>query len=213
MTTEKMNIHLALRELKTLDSRIVKAINEAHFVVANKHSNTKIGGESIDRFTERASGDFQKIKDLIERRNAIKRAVVMSNAVTKVTVCGNEYTVAEAIEMKNHGLEYLRALSNKMATDYKLSEREADLNNGETLERKADAYIKNMYENTDMKNVSEDVKKARAEFITAQTYELIDPVKAHEQVEKLNDSITSFYDSVDAILSVSNATTEIEITY
>ena len=41
MTTEKMNIHKALSELKVSESRIMKAIHEATFVIANKQSNEK----------------------------------------------------------------------------------------------------------------------------------------------------------------------------
>ena len=42
MTTETMNIHQALVELKTLNKRIESAIREGEWVVANKHSNGKI---------------------------------------------------------------------------------------------------------------------------------------------------------------------------
>lgn len=41
MTTEKMNVHKALAELKILDDRIVKAINSVEACISNKHSNTK----------------------------------------------------------------------------------------------------------------------------------------------------------------------------
>ena len=47
MNTETMTIHRALAELKVLDDRISKAINETSFVVSNKHSNEKIRGLSI----------------------------------------------------------------------------------------------------------------------------------------------------------------------
>lgn len=47
MTTETMTIHKALCELKTLDSRIKKAIEGSVFVFANKHSNAKVSGKTI----------------------------------------------------------------------------------------------------------------------------------------------------------------------
>lgn len=47
MVTETMNIHKALCELKTIDSRINKLINVATFCVANKHFNQKIGGTDV----------------------------------------------------------------------------------------------------------------------------------------------------------------------
>ena len=105
MTTEKMTIHKALCELKTLDARITKCIGETEYVFANKHSNDKVNGMTVAAYCDEIKSGYQRVTDLIKRRDAIKRAVVLSNAVTKVTVGGKEYTVAEAIEMKNHGIQ------------------------------------------------------------------------------------------------------------
>ena len=105
-TTEKMSIHKALAELKLLDNRIMSAIKNGTYCVANKHSNDKIKGVSIEEYKKIMQGDYDKATDLIKRRNAIKRAIVLSNAVTKVKINDIEYTVAEAIEMKNHGVEF-----------------------------------------------------------------------------------------------------------
>ena len=96
---ETMTIHKALSELKTLGDRINSAMEEATFVVANKHSNAKIGGQSIAEFSQAAQQSLQSVMTLINRRNAIKRAVTRSNAETMVNINGKEYTVAEAIDM------------------------------------------------------------------------------------------------------------------
>ena len=42
MTTEKMNIHQALVELKTLDKRIESAIKESEWVVSNALTTIEI---------------------------------------------------------------------------------------------------------------------------------------------------------------------------
>lgn len=110
MTTETITVHKALAELKLLDIRIEKVIAEGVYCVANKHSNDKIGGVPLDDYIKIMQGGYDRATDLINRRKAIKRAVVLSNAVTKVSVAGNEYTVAEAIEMKNHGVEFEKLL-------------------------------------------------------------------------------------------------------
>ena len=51
MTTEKMTVHKALCELKTLDARIQKSIQQGTFVFANKHSNNKVAGVSIGTYS------------------------------------------------------------------------------------------------------------------------------------------------------------------
>ena len=213
MTTETMNIHQALVELKTLDKRIEATVKEGEWVTANKHSNGKIGGVDLREYMENIKSRHQKVTSLIARAEAIKRAVVNSNAVTKVTIAGKEYTVAEAIEMKNHGIERLRTLVNRMTYDYNNAKFTADRANGEELQRHADDYIKTMIGNTDVKGMTEEVKRMREEFIKAQTVELVDPINVLKQIELLNEQIHAFEVNVDAALSVSNALTTIAITY
>jgi hypothetical protein len=208
-----MTIHQALVELKTLDKRIGATIRETEYVVANKHSNRKINGVDVSEFCDNVKSHYQKVIDLMSRRNALKRAVANSNAVTKVEINGTVYTVAEAIEMKNHGLEYSRSLLEKLREDYSLAYRAANRYNGEDLERRADEHIKVMFGSTDVKGVTDEVKRARADFITAQTVELVDPIDVRAKIEAIAKDIDSFESTVDAALSVSNALTTITIEY
>lgn len=213
MTTETMNIHLALVELKTLDKRITSVIKEGEWVVANKHTNTKIGGIDLKEYVDNIKARHQKVTDLIARAEAIKRAVVNSNAVTKVNIGGKEYTVAEAIEMKNNGIERLRTLATRMTQDYESAKMTANRANGTDLERRADDYIRTMIGNTDVKGMTDEVKRMREDFIKAQTMELVDPINVLKQIEQLNEQISAFETNVDAALSVSNALTTITVSY
>lgn len=213
MTNEKMTVHQALCELKTLDARIDKAISGTVFAYANKHSNTRVGGLPIEKYNEEIKSAYQSANDLIARRDAIKRAVVLSNATTRITVGGREYTVAEAIEMKNKGIPILNKLLKKLDTDSRRARRDADENNGEMLEIRADEYVKSLYASADMKNLSEDIKRVRSEFITSQTVEGVDPININGEMEKLEKRINEFTVGIDSALSVSNALTEISVDY
>lgn len=213
MTTEKMSVHKALCELKTLDSRIQKSIQQAVFVFANKHANTKISGVPVGEYSAEIKAAYQSVKDLIARRDAIKRAVTLSNAAVKVVIGGKEYTVAEAIEMKNHGISHLQLLLRKLETDNQRARRESDNNNGEALEGRADEYVKSLYGNVDMKGASEEIKKVRADFIAAQTMEIVDPIGIGTEMERLEKEINDFTVEIDSALSVSNALTELTIEY
>ena len=53
----------------------------------------------------------------------------------------------------------------------------------------------------------------RADFITAQTYEIADPINVKAEMEKLDTKINAFLVDIDSALSVSNALTEITIEY
>lgn len=213
MTKEEMNVHQALAELKMMDKRIEAATREPDWVVTNKHSNTKIDGVEVKDWKEDVKSKYQKVLDLIARRDAIKRAVVNSNAVTKVTVAGVEYTVAEAIDRKNHGVEYLKDLVNRMNHCYVLAKSNADRMNGDALERRADEHVKIMLGNSDMKGATVEAQRVRKEFIEAQTTDIIDPIGVLAEIEKMREEINSFLMNVDAALSVSNAVTKIVVEY
>ena len=212
-TTETMSIHKALCELKVIGDRIEKTMGNVPFVLANEHANKKIQGIPIEEFIAQIKSAHQSTVDLIARREAIKCAVVKSNAVTKVTVAGKEYTVAEAIEMKNHGMDFIRMLKAKLSSELDRAKRLAEMANGQNLENRADGYIKNLYGTTDMKNLTEEANAARKTFIEQHTTELVDPLKAADMVTALENQFYDFMSEVDAALSVSNSLTEITITY
>ena len=211
MTKEKMTVHKALSELKIIDDRIKKATTDVKFCNVIRHSDTKINGEPIEDWKKDASSSYDKAVDLIKRRNAIKRAVVLSNAVTKVNINGQEYTVAEAIDMKNHGLDCDALLMDKLVNDLKSAQNTAQYNNERDLPQRADNFVNAMYGGKD--NKTEEANKSREEFIKANTYEVIDPLNAKEKITSLEERISSFTAEVDSALSVSNAITEIEIEY
>lgn len=217
MTKETMTLHRALSELKTLDSRIAKTIQEGTYVVANKHSNEKIKGVTINDYKEHMKACHNKVTDLINRKNAIKKAVVLSNATTKVTIGGNEYTVAEAISLKQHGMDfktaYLRALVNQNA----VAQNEILRHSGEIIEKDAEKYVLAVIQaqpkDSKMSVDSEAMKKLREEYIKNNTYDLIDPLNVTKLIQEMTDEIDAFNTEIDSILSTSNALTVIDIEY
>lgn len=213
MTNERMTVHKALAELKIIDSRIVDAIASGTFVVANKHSNEKIGGIAIDKYQQVMQGYYDKATDLIKRRNAIKRAVVLSNASAKVKINDNEYTVAEAIDMKNNGVEMDKLLLDTLTKQYNKAQAEILKQNGTDLEKRAEQYVTGLYGSREGKVNTDDFEKTKKDFLTANSYELVDPIKILDKMNALEDKIAKFTAEVDAALSCSNAITEIEINY
>lgn len=211
--TEKMTIHKALSELKVIGDRIAKEQGRFPLAFVNESANTKISGVDLNEYVELIKSSYQSTVDLISRREAIKRAVVKSNSVTMVEVGGKVYTVAEAIEMKNHGMEFHQSLLQKMTREMQQARATADSLNGRTLENRADGYIKNLYGSTDMKSLAAEAVAERDKFIKQHTAVVVDPLRLEEKISVMNNEIFEFITNVDAALSVSNAITEIEITY
>jgi hypothetical protein len=213
MTTETMTVHKALAELKIIGDRINSAISSSVFVKANKHSNEKINGVSVDEFKRQIQSNWDKVSDLIKRRNTIKRTVVLSNAITKVKVGNEEYTVAEAIEMKNSGMQYKKNLMTILNQQYIQAIQIAEKENGETLQQKAENYVLGLYGSKEGKTAIDEIENTKKQFITNNTFELIDPIKVREKIDTLEVEIAEFESEIDAALSVSNAITEITIEY
>lgn len=203
-----MLVTQALNELKLLDSRIIKETHNARFVAAAKTVEKKVTPNlTKEDFIEGAKASYQSIKDLIARRAAIKAAVVASNAVTKVTINGEEMTVAEAIERKS-SIEYdkgfLVAMKNQL-------ERETSQMNTQNvlMESKIDKNIETML-GKDGKTKDEDLDNLMKVFRTANQWSLVDPLGLKDLINKLDTQVTGFESEVDSALQISNCTTWIE---
>ena len=129
-----------------------------------------------------------------------------------VTLDVRENTVAEAIEMKNHGMDFKKLLKQKIKKQYDAAMAQIITENGK-LEDKAENYVVGLYGSKEGKTSTEEFTKTREAYIEAQTMELVDPIGVLKEMEDLETEIAEFTAEVDAALSVSNSLTEIEITY
>lgn len=213
MTKETMTIHEALTELKTLDSRIETAIENGGFCLVKKHSDNMINGMSLDDVKAAIQGKYDKATALIQRRKAIKKAVVLSNAVTKITLADKEYTVAEAIELKNYGMDFEHKLLAKLIREYNLAQSSVAKSNGKELEVRTDSYIVAVYGTKENATGNAEIEQARESFIKNNQFELFDVIDIAKKIEKLENEIAAFESKIDSALSVSNALTKIEIEY
>ena len=204
MKIEKMTIHRALTELKTLDARIHSAIDDGVFITANKRSNIKINGKTIEEHQGVIQGSYDKVISLIERRNIIKSAIVDSNAKTYITVAGKEMTVAQAIERKT-SIQYEEIFLDRLKASYAQAVAHVNREN-EMLEQKLEAYLHAVLGNKDTAK-KEDIELHTQSYMDRNEYELIDPISLKEKIEKLEEEIHDFKAEVDAVLSESNATT------
>ena len=212
MIHEKMTVHKALAELKTLDDRINSEITGSVFVRANRHNNMKIFGKTIADFMADTESSYQSVKALINRRNAMKRAVVLSNAITKVEIGGVEYTVAEAIEMNNHGMENLVDLRNCLREQYSSVKRMVESENGEKLVKACENYIQATFGTKEKVN-NPDIETAQKVYMANNTYDIVTGFNIEKVIKELTDRIDTFKAEVDSALSVSNALTVIEFDY
>ena len=212
MIHDKMTVHKALAELKTLDDRINSEITGSVFVRANRHNNTKIFGKAIPDFMAATESSYQSVKALINRRNAMKRAVVLSNAITKVNIGGVEYTVAEAIEMNNHGMENFIEFRDFLKDQYSTVKRMVESENGDKLNKNCENYLQTMF-GTKEKTNNADIEAVQKAYITSHSYDIVTGFDIENVIKELTNKIDAFKSEVDSALSVSNALTVIEFEY
>ena len=210
-----MTVTEALNELSILEDRIEKATLSSTFVVANKLSNTRIGGENLDAYKTRMVGDWKSVNDLIKRYDLIKRAVTQSNATAEVSftdVSGKEITmtVAAALEYKKHGLEFRERLLQVITNQYDRAKRTCDTENG-ALEGKASDFIQKLFSGKEKDTAPETIAAQRELYYKTHGYELIDPNSAAKAIESLSAEIDAFKSRIQTALTVSNATTFIEV--
>ena len=205
-----MTIHEALCLAKVADKRIQKAIDECHFCAANKESSAKINGIPVKDFEEQTKSQCQSVYDLIRRNEAIKRAISLSNAATKVMVAGKEMSVAEAIYMMQYGICHKEALLEKMKNQLRDARRMIEIENGSRLEDRLDKFIQATYGSKE-KVTAEELDKASKDFKARNEYKLVDPIGIVDKIAELVKEIDEFKASVDSAIQISNATTYIEI--
>ena len=212
MTTETMTVHKALAELKILDSRIGDAILSGDFVITKKNNQDTVKGKTAEQYKTKATESYQKASDLIRRRNAIKNAVVVSNANTTVKIGDAEYTVVEAIEKKNHGMDYYVQLRDVLRQQFAKQKADLEKHNA-SLQQKAEQFVTGLMGGKDVKTDSAEFSNAVDTYIKSNTMTLLDPLGIEKKIEELDDMINTFLPEVDAALSVSNAVTTITIKY
>ena len=212
MTTETMTVHKALAQLKILDSRIGDAILSGDFVITKKNNQDTVKGKTAEQYKTKATESYQKASDLIRRRNAIKNAVVVSNANTTVKIGDAEYTVVEAIEKKNHGMDYYVQLRDVLRQQFAKQKADLEKHNA-SLQQKAEQFVTGLMGGKDVKTDSAEFSNAVDTYIKSNTMTLLDPLGIEKKIEELDDMINTFLPEVDAALSVSNAVTIITVEY
>lgn len=208
--TKRMTITEGLVELKLYDNKIRKAITEAHFINIKKKKDNKIGTMLVENYEKKAKESYQSILDMMKNRDAIKRAIVLSNATTYVTINGKTMTVAEAIEKRNLN-DSIAYLLGKMETSLSNVEN-ALLTKNADVDASAEKLLVSYYGKDAAKKVSkEDYDSVVTPYKEANEYVVVDPLNLRDKYEQLRDETDGFMSNVDSALSISNATTFIEI--
>ena len=208
--TRRITVTAGLVDLKTYDSRIMKAIDDGGFIGAKKKQSDKVGHLNVNNFIDNAKSNYQSVIDLISNRAKLKSAIVQSNATTTVEIGGVTYTVAQAIERKS-SIEYDKKLLESLKQQYKKA-TDTVLKENIKADSKVDMMLTTYFgKDTDKKINENDIKIIADQIMGQNEWELIDPLDLYSKIEKLEEDISTFEANVDKELTISNSTTFIEV--
>jgi hypothetical protein len=200
-----MSITQALPELKLLEKRIDKITESIPDWSKVSHNG---GPVDKDKHKKETEAQLQSYTDLVKRRERIKRAIILSNAQTKVKIGSFEGTVAEAIEHKL-SIRFKRSLLQSMKECLQAKREEYERLNGQVetrLERLLQSEL-----GKDVKTNPETITALTNSFRENNKVELIDPLNLAARISSLEEEIDAFETNVDWVLSESNATTFITL--
>ena len=204
----KISVTRALSQLKVLDKRIQKAIAECQpsaVIVGKRFPN---GFANEDELLKKLQSNLDAPRDLIKHRTAIKQAIVMSNATTKVTIGGREMTVAEAIEtkasieQKKDLLEMLEQYQHRANMEYQKAYDQA----AEKADKVAEVTL-----GSDSDKKGDDYKDFVEKYMATNGPKFLKARNLDSVIKSLEQEILKFEHEVDYALSEINATTFLEV--
>ena len=98
---DKMTIMEGLKELKLIDSKIMKLIGRR--ITDNSAMRSNVAPPYEDKQAEKVKSWIQAADDLIIRKGKIRCAILEANLATKVTFHGREYSLQEILFLKDGG--------------------------------------------------------------------------------------------------------------
>lgn len=204
-----MSITQGLAELKLLDKRIHKCLTYAVYWSQVKSKTNKVDEADLKKTAE---SEYQSYMDLVKRRDTIKRAIVLSNAQTQVTIGTGPKkwvgTVAEAIEHKS-SLTYKKNLLEKMVRNIDRVDEEYK-EAMEALEKRLDGLLTSEL-GKDVKTNPETITALRTSFMETNKVEIVDPMNLKKMATELDEEIDAFETNVDWVLSEANGKTMITV--
>lgn len=207
----KITVTRALAELKILGTRIENAIANGIYVAAVRGSRNVplLQTKSAEEVSADIMASYQSVESLIKRRDAIKRAVIVSNAETQVTIGGQTMSVAEAIERKS-SITYLQQFVAAVSRQCIAVSNQIQAQNLK-VEQDIEKRVMAAYGN-DKGKVTAEQHSLIADAVKGESEaKMLDPAKIENKIVSLRKQYEDFTTEVDFVLSESNARTEIEV--
>lgn len=211
MTT--MSITRALTRAKNIEKQLTRLVESQYVVTLIKREVDNVTDVFKDNL-KMTQSNFDQFNDLFAELNRIKAAVRKSNEITKVTIGGDELSVADALVYKNT-IVYRNNFLDRITRENRNAESRV-----EQSKINADNKFATVRENFIKSSQGQDVNENYVNTVLTEEERrlklAIEEVKVsgikdvNNYIEEERKRIDTFIEEVDYVLSESNATTIIE---
>lgn len=229
MSTKSISVYQAMVDLKIMKKQFESMMDELHtvlvsgsnpyskkdnimnipFVSIKTRAGKELGDVKIDELTKGLQSNFDKYNHLFKNIEAYSSAIAQSNAVTKITIGGVEYTIAEALkkkELSDRYAEFLQLIKAQVSlASYSVATKNSD------LESKWLDTLKTISNDGELKLDDAFIEKQKNEFYDNNTFELLDPMSHSTKIDSMIEAHQLFVGQIDTELTSSNVRTIIEI--
>lgn len=200
----KISITQALAEIKLLGKRIDSALDGTEWIAVA----TKSHPVDSDRLKTKAQAAEQSYTALVNRRQALKAAIVQSNAETFVRIGTASMSVAEAIERKTSIAYQQRLLDSMRSAHYAATQTYRS--EQESVQTRLDRLLATEL-GKDVRTNPETIQALTTTFKENNRVDLVDPLHLADRIKALEEEVETFTTNVDWVLAESNGRTMIEV--
>lgn len=207
--TKDLTVYEALQEKKLLEKRISGIEpSKTLFVTYAGITDEQISGVPMDKALASIKGNYDSISHLIKNLAAYTAAISQSNALTKVTIDGKDYTVAEAISRYNN-IDVEKKFLSSLLSQYNATKATIDKHNREVSDPvKIANYLNSVLGD---KRTSTQIDEATKTYLDKNLWIIVDPNELTENIIRLCDELNSFKEKFHFILTQSNAITNVTV--
>lgn len=210
----QMLITQALDERDLLAKKIKDAISGQEFVSYKlKKRDVDHNNCPVEKITEDIKSTYQSITDMMKRYCTIIQKIAESNAVTKITVDGQEMSISAAIsilkDIKN-GTYFEARLLTKLVSDSNNILTYMKRNDN-TVDNNKQIMLNGILSKSDSKKATDEEIDAINKVNDGDYAELIDPLGILDKIKELKVRTSELQSKILSAIKISNATTVIEI--
>lgn len=218
-TKVQMSVYSALNKRKVYSNRLEKMKESGgNFLCVIQSSAQDINGMSREDYENKVKSDYDTYIAILRNFYSLNAAITQSNATTRITIAGEEYTVAEAIvryDRLSAETEFLTDILRKVSAAQATITR---LNTEKLTEKNINDFVNKTMESINLEGIEnqEEViknlqEKYRNDFISRNTYVMVDPYNLAGTIEDRINELNEFISEFNEALNICNMQTIIEV--